>query len=84
MTSRDSGGGTPAFSGGDWNSTFTPGIVDRRDQLLADLLLVVAGEDAAVDVGRGVLRQRVRRVAALDLRGDAVGAQDGVGATDPS
>ncbi len=51
------------------------GIVDRRFQLPADFFLRVAGEDAAVDVGRGALGQRVGRVPGGELRCDAGGVE---------
>ena len=85
MTSLDSGGAAPGFSGGGLEFDFHARIADGRDEFLSRILRpAVAREHAAIDVGRRALRQGIRRVAARELRGDAVGAQDGVRSTDPS
>src|SRR5216683_4512946 len=58
------------------------GVGEDFDELLTDLLLGVAGEDAAVDVGVGELREGVGSLAGGEHGGDAGGAEDGVEAWD--
>ena len=58
------------------------GVGEDLDELLAGLLLGVAGEDAAVDVALGELREGVGGLAGGEHGRDAGGAQDGVVARD--
>ncbi len=58
------------------------GVGEDFDELLAGLLLGVAGEDAAVDVALGELREGVGSLAGGEHRRDAGGAEDGVVARD--